>query len=134
MLKRQVEELEQSLQASKNENDDIASQLLETQDQLDNMNEEHERLKNVEVQYESLKLKMEFAESEKQVDKDYEDFQTMNQDMQKEILSLRTYIGQQQLANEALQQQLQGATGKLIKCNLNTYSSRAVLLNLVLHF
>ena len=113
MLKRQVEELEQSLQASKNENDDIASQLLETQDQLDNMNEEHERLKNVEVQYESLKLKMEFAESEKQVDKDYEDFQTMNQDMQKEILSLRTYIGQQQLANEALQQQLQGATGKL---------------------
>ena len=112
MLKRQVEELEQSLQASKNENDDIASQLLETQDQLDNMNEEHERLKNVEVQYESLKLKMEFTETEKQVDKDYEDFQTMNQDMQKEILSLRTYIGQQQLANEALQQQLQGATGK----------------------
>ena len=67
MLQRQVEELEQILQSSKNENEDLASQLLEAQDQMDNMSEEYERLKNVEVQYESLKMKLEHLESEKQV-------------------------------------------------------------------
>ena len=41
----------------------------------------------------------------------YEDFQTTNQHMQQEILSLKTYIGQQQMVNATLQQQLQGVGG-----------------------
>ena len=107
MLKRQVEELETNLQASKSENADLASQLLDVQDQMDNMNEDYERLKNVEVQYDSLKLKLDFMESEKQVTQDYENFQNLNHDMQEEIISLRSYINQQQMVNSALQQQIQ---------------------------
>ena len=99
--------LEHNLQASKSENADLASQLLDVQDQMDNMNEDYERLKNVEVQYDSLKLKLDFMESEKQVTQDYENFQNLNHDMQEEIISLRSYINQQQMVNSALQQQIQ---------------------------
>ena len=113
MLKRQVEELETNLQASKSENADLASQLLDVQDQMDNMNEDYERLKNVEVQYDSLKLKLDFMESEKQVTQDYENFQNLNHDMQEEIISLRSYINQQQMVNSALQQQIQ-TSGKIL--------------------
>ena len=107
MLKRQVDELEENLQASTSENVDLASQLLDVQDQMDNMNEDYERLKNVEVQYDSLKLKLDFMESEKQVTQDYENFQNLNHDMQQEIVSLRSYINQQNMVNSALQQQIQ---------------------------
>ena len=105
--------LEHNLQASKSENADLASQLLDVQDQMDNMNEDYERLKNVEVQYDSLKLKLDFMESEKQVTQDYENFQNLNHDMQEEIISLRSYINQQQMVNSALQQQIQ-TSGKIL--------------------
>ena len=91
----------------------MASQLLDVQDQMDNMNEDYERLKNVEVQYDSLKLKLDFMESEKQVTQDYENFQNLNHDMQEEIISLRSYINQQQMVNSALQQQIQ-TSGKIL--------------------
>jgi hypothetical protein len=67
------------------------------------MNEEMELLRNVQASYfESLKMKKEHEASEKsdtstsESQADYENFQILNQNMQQEILQLRTYIEQQQ--------------------------------------
>ena len=68
------------------------------------MNEELELLRNVQAQYyESLKMKKEHETSEKSDTStsetalaDYENFQILNQNMQQEILQLRSYIEQQQ--------------------------------------
>merc|ERR1712051_243624 len=98
-LKRQVEEMETMLQNAMAEKEDLASQLVDTQDKLDGMNEEMELLRNVQASYfESLKMKKEHEASEKsdtstsESQADYENFQILNQNMQQEILQLRTYI------------------------------------------
>merc|ERR1712110_1260276 len=65
-LKRQVEEMETMLQNAMAEKEDLASQLVDTQDKLDGMNEEMELLRNVQASYfESLKMKKEHDASEK---------------------------------------------------------------------
>merc|ERR1711988_1640174 len=92
------------LQNAMAEKEDLASQLVDTQDKLDGMNEELELLRNVQAQYyESLKMKKEYESSEKSDTStsetalaDYENFQILNQNMQQEILKLRAYIEQQQ--------------------------------------
>merc|ERR1712051_485286 len=103
-LKRQVEEMETMLQNAMAEKEDLASQLVDTQDKLDGMNEEMELLRNVQASYyESLKMKKEHQVSEKSNSgasetglANYENFQMLNQTKQQEILQLRAYIDQQQ--------------------------------------
>ena len=119
---------------TKSENADLASQLLDVQDQMDNMNEDYERLKNVEVQYDSLKLKLDFMESEKQVTQDYENFQNLNHDMQEEIISLRSYINQQQMVNSALQQQIQTSGENFFKVDLFQKSTSFGLISTTFEF
>ena len=101
---------------------------------MDNMNEDYERLKNVEVQYDSLKLKLDFMESEKQVTQDYENFQNLNHDMQEEIISLRSYINQQQMVNSALQQQIQTSGENFFKVDLFQKSTSFGLISTTFEF
>ena len=96
LLKSQVEELEEKLQVSISEKGDMTSQLIDAQDKLDSLNEEMELLRNVQSQYESLKLSQDQELSEKSSMDDYQNFQMLNQNMQQEILQLRAYIQQQQ--------------------------------------
>ena len=97
LFKKQIEDLQQVLEQTNNEKEDIASQFLEAQEQLDILNEENEVLKNVQAQYESMKLQSEFQQSEKkenQALEEYENFQALNVSMQEEINQLRAYINQ----------------------------------------
>ena len=94
------------------------------------MNEELELLRNVQAQYyESLKMKKEHETSEKSDTStsetalaDYENFQILNQNMQQEILQLRSYIEQQQnmiqvseLSNLSVFNTIQGASNVLVR-------------------
>ena len=97
LFKKQIEDLQQVLEQTNNEKEDIANQFLEAQEQLDILNEENEVLKNVQAQYESMKLQSEFQQSEKkenQALEEYENFQALNVSMQEEINQLRAYINQ----------------------------------------
>ena len=98
MFKKQIEDLQKILDQTNNEKDEIANQFLEAQEQLDIMNEEVEVLKNVQAQYESLKmqgeLQSEKSTSQAQPLEEYQNFQALNLSMQEEITQLRAYIGQ----------------------------------------
>ena len=79
----------------------IDNQFWETQEQLDILIEENEVLRNIQAQYESMKMQSEFQSSEKkksstnnQPMEDYENFQALNVSMQDEINQLRAYISQ----------------------------------------
>jgi chromosome segregation ATPase len=117
LLRRQVDEMETALQVVRAEKEDLSSQLVDSEDRLDSVQEEYELLQNVQAQYESLKLRLEHLESEKQSGggggggggtpmHDYEHFQALNQNMQQEIQSLRSYIDDQQGINVDLQRRL----------------------------
>ena len=65
LFKKQIEDLQQVLEQTNNEKEDIANQLLESQEQLDILIEENEVLRNIQAQYESMKMQSEFQASEK---------------------------------------------------------------------
>lgn len=101
LFKKQIEDLQQVLEQTNNEKEDIANQFLESQEQLDILIEENEVLRNIQAQYESMKMQSEFQSSEKkkssttnQPMEDYENFQALNVSMQDEINQLRAYISQ----------------------------------------
>merc|ERR1712062_155300 len=98
LFKKQIEDLQQVLEQTNNEKEDIANQLLESQEQLDILIEENEVLRNIQAQYESIKMQSEFQASEKADKKssleEYENFQALNVSMQDEINQLRAYIRQ----------------------------------------
>lgn len=116
----QMESKCNQLQVELNDMNNLVKTLTAEKDQLseriDQLSQEKELLQNVEVENESLKLKLETLESEKMTTgntdaassvQDYAAFQELNQNLQSEIQSLRTYIQQQQSAYEYLQQQQQ---------------------------
>ena len=101
LFKKQIEDLQQVLEQTNNEKEDIANQFLESQEQLDILIEENEVLRNIQAQYESMKMQSEIQSSEKkkssttnQPMEDYENFQALNVSMQDEINQLRAYISQ----------------------------------------
>ena len=98
MFKKQIEDLQKVLDQTNNEKDEIANQFLEAQEQLDIMAEEVEVLRNVQAQYESLKMQGELQSEKSTVHaqplEEYQNFQALNVSMQEEITQLRAYISQ----------------------------------------